>query len=271
MPGPVRSRRWRPWPGRRRRLGQGVGVGGRPGLLLVPGSRARPGRRARRRASAVVAASSQRADDEVVGGVDRDPHAGPLCRCSGPMLLAGSGVLLYGGAVARGPARAVQLGDAVATKSDGAAVAHVCRVMAFSSGEENRRPAPRSAARPRRARSTNSLTRSYAPSARATVRGRIAAPSAAPRVAERRLTATRRGVRSALVGGVDRAERRRAGAPAARARRRARRATSGSSTTCHSSIWPTLSTLNQAPMPTELMPSLASVAIHCESKLVWTR
>ena len=42
--------------------------------------------------------------------------------------------------------------------------------------------------------------------------------------------------------------------------------TSGSSITCHSSIWPGSSTLKYAPIPTELSPSLAWVEIHCESK-----
>ena len=38
-----------------------------------------------------------------------------------------------------------------------------------------------------------------------------------------------------------------------------------------SSIWPTSATLNHAPTPTAFNPSLASKAIHCDSKLDCTR
>ena len=47
--------------------------------------------------------------------------------------------------------------------------------------------------------------------------------------------------------------------------------TNGSKVMCHISIWPGLSTLNTAPIPTEFRPSLACVLIHCASKLVWDR
>ena len=40
---------------------------------------------------------------------------------------------------------------------------------------------------------------------------------------------------------------------------------------CHMSIWPKLMTLKKAPAPVELMPSLAWVEIHCESKFCWER
>ncbi len=38
---------------------------------------------------------------------------------------------------------------------------------------------------------------------------------------------------------------------------------------CHINIWPKFNTLKNAPTPVELMPSLAWVEIHCESKLDW--
>jgi len=46
-----------------------------------------------------------------------------------------------------------------------------------------------------------------------------------------------------------------------------RTTTRGSSTTCHRSICPGLSTLKNAPAPVELIPSLPSPAIHCALKL----
>jgi len=42
--------------------------------------------------------------------------------------------------------------------------------------------------------------------------------------------------------------------------------TTGSRTTCQSSIWPKFMTLKNAPPPTALNASLPLVAIHCESK-----
>ena len=36
-------------------------------------------------------------------------------------------------------------------------------------------------------------------------------------------------------------------------------------------IWPKSTTLKKAPMPTELSPSLPSLAIHCESKFCCER
>ena len=40
---------------------------------------------------------------------------------------------------------------------------------------------------------------------------------------------------------------------------------------CHINICPKFKTLNIAPAPVELMPSLAWVAIHCESKFCCER
>ncbi len=40
---------------------------------------------------------------------------------------------------------------------------------------------------------------------------------------------------------------------------------------CHMSIWPKLRTFQKAPAPVELMPSLAWVPIHYESKFCWER
>ena len=40
---------------------------------------------------------------------------------------------------------------------------------------------------------------------------------------------------------------------------------------CHMIIWPKLVTLKMAPAPVELMPSLAWVLIHWESKFCWDR
>ena len=45
----------------------------------------------------------------------------------------------------------------------------------------------------------------------------------------------------------------------------------GSRTMCHISIWPKFSTLKTAPAPVELMPSLAWVEIHWESKFCCDR
>ena len=45
----------------------------------------------------------------------------------------------------------------------------------------------------------------------------------------------------------------------------------GSRTMCHISIWPKLRTFQKAPAPVELMPSLAWVEIHCESKFCCDR
>ena len=40
---------------------------------------------------------------------------------------------------------------------------------------------------------------------------------------------------------------------------------------CHMSIWPKFSTFQNAPAPVALMPSLAWVEIHCESKFCCER
>ena len=46
----------------------------------------------------------------------------------------------------------------------------------------------------------------------------------------------------------------------------------GNSTMCHMSICPKLRTFQTAPAPVALMmPSLAWVEIHCESKFCWDR
>src|ERR1035437_8345163 len=45
-------------------------------------------------------------------------------------------------------------------------------------------------------------------------------------------------------------------------------AANGKSTMCHINIWPMFMTLKYAPAPVALMPSLAWVKIHCESKLL---
>ena len=163
--------------------------------------------------------------------------------------------------------------EAVATKSAGAAAAHFCSVMAFSSGElSNAASATVSTATT--TQGDDELLDDVVATLRA--RARAARPGRDARAALGcRSRGRRHGDRAGhQVGAVGELVDRRHHAPPAHEQHVPDDdppSTSGSSATWMSSAWPTLSTLNQAPMPTELMPSLASAPIHCESKLVCTR
>ena len=146
---------------------------------------------------------------------------------------------------------------AVATTSFGSALAQADMVIGFSSGEEKTAARPTVRRQTTTSAMTNSLTRSYGPLGKSCESGVLAAAGSwscqsPPAGVDRRHDTVAPDQDDVDDGQSD-------------------PTTSGSSTTCHISICPGLSTLNQAPTPTEFMPSLAWAPIHCASKLVWER
>ena len=202
-------------------------------------------------------------------GIRTPPH---FCSGSGPSFWPVGGACCTAGRRWRSSLVPASSAVAVATTSAGAACAQSRSVIAFSSGEEKTAASPTVSSADDDERDDELLDQVVGPGREAVRVGRArrgAVPARRPRglpaVASAGRRRDRRHVgslrRSASIGGTTPWRRTRMTCATT-----STPTTSGSSTTCHSSIWPGFSTLKYAPMPTEFRPSLAWVEIHCESK-----